>query len=67
MNYLQVKAFGVNRGDTLQREGKYPPPAGITDVMGLEFSGIIAEVGPDVPANVWKAGDEVMGLVGGVS
>ena len=60
-----MKAFGVNRGDTLQREGNYPPPPGITDIMGIEFSGTIAEIGPDV--SDWKTGDEVFGLVGGVS
>ncbi|KIJ42075.1 hypothetical protein M422DRAFT_75563 [Sphaerobolus stellatus SS14] len=60
---VKVKAFGVNRMDILQREGKYPPPAGSSSIIGVEFSGTIAEVGEGVQD--WKEGAEVLGLVGG--
>jgi NADPH2:quinone reductase len=40
---VKVAAAGVNRPDLLQRLGKYPPPAGITDVIGLEIAGTIVE------------------------
>ena len=60
----KVKAFGLNRADIMQREGRYPPPAGASKILGLEFSGTIAEVGKEVTQ--WKINDEVLGLVGGV-
>ncbi|KAI0073499.1 quinone oxidoreductase [Panus rudis PR-1116 ss-1] len=60
---VKIKAFGLNRMDILQREGKYPLPPGVPDIMGVEFSGLVAEVGARVKK--WKAGDEVFGLVGG--
>ncbi|PLB36097.1 NAD(P)H-quinone oxidoreductase [Aspergillus candidus] len=66
---VRVKTFGLNRGDTLQREGRYPPPAGITNIMGLEFAGVIEEIGsdghPDEGLEKWKKGDEVFGLLYG--
>jgi NADPH:quinone reductase-like Zn-dependent oxidoreductase len=55
----------LNRMDISQREGKYPPPAGSSTILGVEFSGSIAEVSSDV--SEWKVNDEVLGLVGGVS
>ena len=45
---IDVAASAVNRADTLQRQGFYPPPPGASDVLGLECSGRIAEVGADV-------------------
>ncbi|MEC7700011.1 MAG: NAD(P)H-quinone oxidoreductase, partial [Pseudomonadota bacterium] len=36
---VDVKAFGVNRADTLQRQGNYPPPPGESDILGLEVAG----------------------------
>ena len=51
--------------DISQREGKYPPPAGSSTILGVEFSGSIAEVSSDV--SEWKVDDEVLGLTGGVS
>lgn len=66
---VRVKTFGLNRGDTLQREGRYPPPAGITNIMGLEFAGVIEEIGSDGHLDEglekWKKGDEVFGLLYG--
>nr|KMM72456.1 alcohol dehydrogenase [Coccidioides posadasii RMSCC 3488] len=64
---VRVKAFGLNRADTLQRQGNYPPLPGITNILGLEVSGVVEEVGAgqgeDAP--VWNAGDEVFGLLYG--
>jgi len=60
---VKIKAFGVNRFDINQREGNYPPPPGASSVLGVEFSGNIAELGPD--AFAYNIGDEVLGLVGG--
>lgn len=60
---VQVKAFGLNRMDIMQREGKYPVPPHAPKTLGVEFSGPIVAVGNNVTA--WKVGDEVMGLAGG--
>jgi len=60
---LDVVATAVNRADTLQRAGKYPPPTGASDVLGLECSGRVAAVGPGVDA--WKVGDEACALLAG--
>jgi NADPH2:quinone reductase len=63
---VKVKAFGVNRADILQRKGFYPaPPGAPEDIPGLEYSGEIDSVGPDVE-NV-AIGDKIMGLVDGGS
>ena len=45
---IRVAAAGLNRSDLLQRQGLYPPPPGITDVLGLECSGDIVAVGEGV-------------------
>ncbi|KAJ7162989.1 quinone oxidoreductase [Mycena filopes] len=60
---VKIKAFGLNRMDISQREGKYPPPAGCSTILGVEFAGVVTALGPD--ASQWKEGDEVMGLAGG--
>ena len=60
---IRVAAAGVNRPDVMQREGKYPPPPGASDIPGLEVSGTIAECGPDVER--WQVGDRVCALVSG--
>ncbi|KAK2858488.1 hypothetical protein FQN49_004687 [Arthroderma sp. PD_2] len=64
---VRVKAFGINRADTIQRSGFYPPPPGASKILGLEFSGVIETVGNDQDSTgtQWKAGDEVFGLVYG--
>ena len=54
---------GVNRPDALQRAGLYNPPAGASDLPGLEGAGIIAEVG--VGVTEWAVGDEVCALLPG--
>jgi len=60
---LDVAATAVNRADLLQRQGFYPPPPGASDVIGLECSGTIAALGPDVTG--WAVGDEVCALLAG--
>ena len=60
---IAVRTAGVNRADLLQREGRYPPPPGASEVLGLECAGIVEEAGANVRA--WKAGDRVMALLAG--
>ena len=60
---IDVRAAGVNHADLLQRRGRYPGPPGTTDVPGLECSGIVAAVGPQVEH--WHVGDEVCALLPG--
>jgi tumor protein p53-inducible protein 3 len=60
---VKVKATALNRADTLQREGKYPPPPGASPIIGLEMSGIIEAVGEEVTE--WKVGDKVCALLAG--
>ena len=45
---VEVAATAVNRADLLQRQGFYPPPPGASDILGLECSGVITELGEDV-------------------
>lgn len=59
---IDVVASALNRADILQRMGFYPPPPGVTDVLGLECSGVISAVGDDV---AWQIGDEVCALLSG--
>lgn len=60
---VRVHAAGVNRPDAMQREGNYAPPAGVTDVLGLELAGEVVAVAPDVSR--FAIGDRVMALVAG--
>jgi putative PIG3 family NAD(P)H quinone oxidoreductase len=60
---IDVVASAVNRADTLQRQGFYPPPEGISDVLGLECSGRIAALGEGVDG--FAVGDEVCALLAG--
>lgn len=60
---LAVHATAVNRADCLQRQGRYPPPPGVTEILGLEAAGEVAEVGPGVEG--WRPGDRAMALVAG--
>ena len=56
-------AAGLNRADLLQRRGLYPPPEGVTDIIGLEFAGEVAELGAEVRG--FRRGDRVFGLTAG--
>ncbi len=60
---VRVHATSINRPDLVQREGKYPPPPGDSEILGLEVSGVIEELGPGVAG--WSVGDRVVSLVGG--
>ncbi|WP_425542570.1 NAD(P)H-quinone oxidoreductase [Aliiglaciecola litoralis] len=60
---IKVSAFGLNRADTLQRQGKYPPPPGESDILGLEVAGTVAAIGKNVTD--LNLGDRVFGLVAG--
>lgn len=60
---VKIHAAALNRADLLQREGKYPSPAGCPPWMGLEIAGEIVEVGAEV--RNWKIGDRVCALLGG--
>ena len=60
---IKVTAAGINRPDVMQREGKYPPPPGASDILGLEVAGIIAELGEGVTG--CRIGDRVCALVAG--
>ena len=60
---VTVSGTAVNRADTMQRQGFYPPPPGASDVLGLECSGTISAVGEGVDG--WVVGDEVCALLAG--
>jgi len=60
---VQVAASAVNRADLLQRKGFYPPPAGASDILGLECSGTVAAVGEGVDG--WSVGDPCVALLAG--
>ncbi|MHC8318431.1 zinc-binding dehydrogenase [Pseudomonas sp. LB3P31] len=59
---IRVSAAGLNRADLLQKAGLYPPPPGASQVLGLECSGVISEVGP---GSSWQVGDRVCALLAG--
>ncbi len=60
---IDMTATAVNRADTMQRQGFYPPPPGASDVLGLECSGVVSAVGEGVES--WSVGDEVCALLAG--
>ncbi len=60
---VKVKATALNRADTMQRKGMYPPPPGASPILGLEIAGVITEIGTSVTE--WKIGDKVCGLIAG--
>ena len=60
---VEVAATAVNRADLLQRAGRYPPPPGASDILGLEIAGRIAGLGAGVTG--WSAGDRVCAIVAG--
>ena len=60
---IDIAASAVNRADLLQREGKYPPPPGASDIIGLECSGTIASVGAALTLD--RIGERVTALLSG--
>lgn len=60
---FQVVGAGINGADITQREGHYPPPEGTPDWPGLEASGVVTEVGPEVTG--FAVGDTVCALLSG--
>lgn len=60
---IDVVAAGVNRADLLQTKGLYPPPDGASEILGLECSGTVSEIGEGV-TNV-SLGDKVCALLSG--
>lgn len=64
---IRVYYAGLNRADTLQAQGHYPPPEGDTEIIGLEVSGVIEDPNGTVKPNgePWKKGEEVAVLLTG--
>jgi NADPH:quinone reductase-like Zn-dependent oxidoreductase len=58
---IKVAAAGVNRADVLQAAGKYPPPLGASEIIGMEVAGVVAEVGSGVTG--WSVGQDVCALL----
>ena len=59
---VAIEAAGINHADLMQLRGQYPPPAGESQVPGLECAGIVLEAEKGSP---WQSGARVMALVGG--
>ncbi|XP_031561467.1 quinone oxidoreductase PIG3-like [Actinia tenebrosa] len=64
MLVIRVFYTALNRADTLQRKGSYPPPPGESEILGLEVAGLVEEIGSSCSLG-WKKGDKVMALVPG--
>lgn len=68
---VRVTATAVNRADLMQRQGRYPPPPGASEILGLECSGTVEALGPGVGAGEegveagFRVGDEVCALLAG--
>src|SRR5271168_3512763 len=60
---VQVAAAGVNRPDVMQRQGRYPPPPGASDLPGMEIAGQIVALGPEVSG--LSVGDKITSLLPG--
>ncbi|MFB6099613.1 MAG: NAD(P)H-quinone oxidoreductase [Salinibacter sp.] len=60
---VQVHATALNRADTFQRRGHYPPPEGASPILGLEMAGVVEDVGEAVID--WHEGDRVFALLAG--
>lgn len=60
---VDVYATSVNRADLAQRAGTYPPPPGASEILGLDASGRIAQLGSGVTG--WQVGDRVCALLAG--
>lgn len=60
---VRVAASGVNRPDVMQRQGRYPPPPGASDLPGMEIAGEIVALGPQVAG--LAIGDKITSLLPG--
>jgi len=60
---VRVEAAGVNRPDVMQRQGRYPPPPGASDLPGMEIAGEIVALGPNVKGVA--VGDKITSLLPG--
>jgi NADPH:quinone reductase len=60
---VRVEAAGVNRPDVMQRQGRYPPPPGASDLPGMEIAGEIVALGPRVSGV--SIGDKITSLLPG--
>lgn len=60
---LRIAATAVNRADLVQVAGRYPPPPGATDVLGLECAGVVDAVGAGVAPE--RVGERVAALLSG--
>ncbi len=60
---IDVASTAVNRADLMQRLGRYPPPPGASEILGLECAGTVAELGEGVSG--FALGDEVCALLAG--
>ncbi|HLW25656.1 MAG TPA: NAD(P)H-quinone oxidoreductase [Steroidobacteraceae bacterium] len=60
---IKVAAAGINRPDVMQRQGKYPPPPGASDIPGLEVAGEVVALGPG--ASGVAVGERVTALISG--
>jgi len=60
---VAIKATALNRADTMQRKGNYPPPKGASEILGLEMSGVVKAIGSR--ESLWEPGDKVCGLLSG--
>ena len=62
---IRVAAAGINHADLMQREGNYPPPPGVSPILGMEVAGTIVETGAEASARRWHPGDSVCALIAG--
>jgi putative PIG3 family NAD(P)H quinone oxidoreductase len=60
---IRVKCAGVNRADLMQRQGFYPPPPGVSEIIGMECAGEVAAIGAGVSG--WRVGERAMALLAG--
>src|ERR1700744_1896809 len=60
---VRVEAAGVNRPDVMQRQGRYPPPPGVSDLPGMEIAGEIVSLGSNVSG--LEVGDKICSLLPG--